>query len=642
MGASIKLQMEDWMWTAGLIGLRRLYECDLSDYGLNSIRFKVEDTRMTLTEEHLESFSKRYIRYMIEEFNIVTRDVKRMGFWSNRSDNLPDRLKPAEKDAQIKEAAKQVRAQINEQFKKVDKYFARSPEHERLQQIMETLKNCSGYDQRHVVKQAVEEYEKTMSTQAIKEKLTLNYMKAMIMNPFFGQTSILQPTFNAKSTDEHIAQIEKDFALPALHELRWYDVLRTGLEKERLLPFLELWADDYKPFHDWRKALKKMKADHEIAEYFQSQMLPCSFIDGMHATQSYEEMVFSPLALSKSKAFNFSWDFNRNLPIPISALARLVFLCVPIGMATYNRRLGTEEFNENKRFFGMLLTGRSFDTEYMENESYRSRRKQDATFGEAIIGLFREHEQKAEHIQKQYTFVEVHSEYSAKKTLLDYYHMPLYMADYLHRYGEWIERIKHREQRDAFLRQILQGHDPKLTIFEILRLAIVESNKGGDPKWLAYYALEATRARVQWLLAKKGEKRMQDKNLDSTVWHVYKQGAMIRQRMVKGRQSGVNEENYRAPGSKKLEGLAYRLLNAAKSGDRQEFMDSVFRVYLSASRSDAALPVSNAFLNIFTQDGLDFETISSAFVAGLLGQDRKDAEEKADQELKPEGEAVHE
>ncbi|MDO3413174.1 hypothetical protein QWJ34_25710 [Saccharibacillus sp. CPCC 101409] len=358
MVASIKLQMEDWMWTAGLIGLRRLYECDLSGYGLNSTRFKVEGTRMTLTEEHLESFSKRYIRYMIEEFNIVTRDVKRMEFWSKRAENFSERLKPAEKDAQVKEAAKQIRAQINEQFKKVDKYFSGSPEHEQLQEIMETLKNCSGYDQRDVVKRSVEAYEKTMSTQAIKEKLTLNYMKAIIMNPFFGQTSILQPTFNAKSTDEHIAQIEKDFALPALHELRWYD--------------------DYKPFHDWRKAIKKMKDNNELSDYFQTQVLPCSFIDGMHATQSYEEMVFSPLALSKSKAFNFSWDFNRNLPIPISALARLVFLCVPIGMATYNRRLGTEEFNENKRFFGMLLTGRSFDTEYLENESYRSRRKQDA------------------------------------------------------------------------------------------------------------------------------------------------------------------------------------------------------------------------------------------------------------------------
>lgn len=58
-------------------------------------------------------------------------------------------------------------------------------------------------------------------------------------------------------------------------------------------------------------------------------------------------------------------------------------------------------------------------------------------------------------------------------------------------------------------------------------------------------------------------------------------------------------------------------------------MDTVFRLYLTANTSGArqngrygSVGVSSIFLDGFKQeDGLDFDSIATAFIAGLLGQD---------------------
>ncbi|CAM2995256.1 hypothetical protein PASE110613_11285 [Paenibacillus sediminis] len=602
MTAAVHIAAEDWMISAGLIGLTRLFEDD---------RELMDKSGVKLTSSHLDTLSEKYIYYLIKTYSIVNRDVGRMQWFVKQLNSHPDR---------IKSHAAEVRKIMNEQLKKVEKYFADSKEQHQLAEVVESLKNINSEAEINLVSESIERYKKIMSTPFIEEKLTINYVKAMILSPFFGQASILQPVFNSKTIQEHIEQINKDFVLPAKLELEFYEQLQSTTDVQQLISYLDE-HNDYPPFKDWFKVIKKMSSMEEVHQYFSNEIFPCAFIDGLMATQSYEEKVFSPLALSREKAVNFSWDFDNSYPVPISSIARLILLLSPLGMTSYNRRLGTEQANENFRFFGLVLSQNSFIEIVRDNNSYHTKRMGGSTFEEAIVGLLSESIDKGQKQQSGYFYIEFHSDYQSKKTLLDYYHMPLYLATFLSKYGKTLTLLFHSNLRDKFLRTVLKGLDPKQIVFEYLREAI-------DNSFHAEGAYHATVARKRIIEAGKGVDSMG--NYDKTISHVYYQGVTLRQYMGGNRRT-EDGETYRASNRKKIESIAYRLLNATKAGNKAEFMDTLFRVYMSANTSKKEdgkdLTISSVFLDSFKENGLDFETIASAFIAGLLGQDESKKEE---------------
>ncbi|WP_055106674.1 hypothetical protein [Paenibacillus ihumii] len=637
MTASIAIVAEEWMMTAGLIGLTRMFSSK-EEYPIVQTNKGIE-----LNENHLKLFPERYIRWMIREFSIVERDLKRME-WpiqqavraANRALENPSLIN--EVNAKVKESVKDIRKIMNEQISKVQKYFPDSKECHKLLGLLDSLKLISNYNELNTIYDLIDEYKSLMSEPFINEKLTLNYVKAVIMGPFFGQTSILQPIFNSKTTEQHIEQLNKDFVLPAICELQLHKELnRPHMELSTIIDLLQDYADEYKPFKDWHRSIKKIKHVEEVQDYFQSQILPCSLVEGLYATQSYEEMTFSPLALSKKNAVNFNWNFNKGTPVPISAVARLILFAVPLGLAAYNRRLGTEEFNENKRFFGMILSQKSFVDIVKDNNHYRTLRSGGTSLGEAIVGVLDEAKSKAERKQPSYLFIELHSEYQMKKTLLDYYHMPGYLATYLDHYGNGLKLIHHSYQREAFLRAILRGLDPKATIYELLRLAVKPSNTNEQARLMestrfassAYYAVKA---RFRVLQAKKGAEKVS--KFDWKIQQVYEQGVYLRNRLISSRPGEEGEGRvYQASGRKKLDGIIYRLLNSAKTGNKSEFMDTLFRIYLSANTSSARQSTAKSYIGVpqffvdsFKEEGLDFDTIATAFIAGLLGQQNSNAQ----------------
>ncbi|MFD2670562.1 hypothetical protein [Marinicrinis sediminis] len=593
----IEVHADEWFMTAGLIGFVRLLGQDQVTMTKHGIELNSKD---------IQNLSTRYIHKLIEEFSVVRRDVKRMNWYLEQMKKKPENTK-----AYVAE----IRKQISEQFKKVDKYFSDSEECGLMSQILDQLKEVGSSEDQEKVRRAVQDYEQLASTPMINEKLTLNYAKAIILNPFYGQTSILQPVFNSKSIEEHIQQIEKDFVRPAYLELLLYERINTSPDQHPIIQFLTDHQEEYKPFKDWLKKLKKCTSIDEIRLYFQEELLPCSFLDELTATQSYEEMVFSPLALSKSKAVNFHWEFDHKLPVPMSAVARLIMFLVPFGVTFYTRKRGTPTSSENIRFAGIVISQQSFKSILKENNYYKHLRGQDLSFGEAIVGLFQESKDKAERIQHAYQFVEVYSDYQMKKTLLDYYHMPPYLVHYFSKYGNALTLLLHYDFRDSFIRSILQGVDPKQTLFQYLREAVKNEFHGAG-------AYHASRERRRIIDAREDVNQMG--SYDKQIGFIYYCGVELRESMVKKRPGLEEEGPYRASGRKKLEGIAYRLINAVKAGNKKEFMDTIFRLYMSANQE-----VPRIFIDIFKEEGLDFETIASSFIAGMLGNEKSKKEEEA-------------
>ncbi|MNW41663.1 hypothetical protein D3C74_188100 [compost metagenome] len=638
MTVSIEIVAEDWMMTAGLIGLTRLF--DKEEYP----HFQT-DRGICLTEEQIRQFPEKYIRWMINNHSVVKRDVGRMEWSVDQVERAKLRFNSdAEQHEKftiiVIEAAKQLRKSMSDQAKKIEKYFSDTSEYRELLALIERLevlsKNKEAYIEAHIIRQARDAYERIMSVPFINERLTLNYVRSVILEPFFGQTSILQKPFASKPTQDFIDQLDKDFARPALQDLQLYAARQKTTIESDIRALLQEHSETNDYFKKWLKMMGKLKTPEELYNFFENEVLCCSLIDGLLATQSFEEKSFVPLGISKNNAFNFSWNLDRNISIPISSIARLILFTVPIGLATYNRRIGTEEFNENKRFFGMVMSQNSFIEIVNNNNTYMTLRSGGNTMEEAITGLLDESRDKARKIHQQsYFFIELHSEYLAKKTCLEYYHMPPYLAVFLNYYGKTLRLIHHTRTRDAFLRAVLKGQDPKETIYELLRLSIKPTLNSSNPteiakvtesKHLADSAYHAIKARKRILQAKKGEQEMA--NYDKTISHVYYQGVNLRNRLISTRPAEDGEGKvYQAGGRKKIEGIAYRLLNAAKSGNKTEFMDTVFRVYMSAntssarknSNSDKYIEVSSVFLEGFKENSLDFDTIASSFIAGLLG-----------------------
>ncbi|EGL83969.1 CRISPR-associated CXXC_CXXC protein Cst1 [Caldalkalibacillus thermarum TA2.A1] len=590
--AYIDIHADDWLMSVCLVGLKRLYGDELES----------TPTGVRLKSEQLSSLAERYFNYLINQYNVAKRNHERLKRWLNEARKEPTRIKDRIGD---------IRKLMNDQIKKVEKYFPDSEEYARLQALLEQVKGVKKVEELYNLEACIEEFYQIMSTEAINDKLTLNYAKSVIVAPFYGQPSFLQKTASKLNKQEHINKMNQDYVVPAQLEMRLRELIHHTQQADKVLSFLEEHRD-YPPFRGWLRGIKKLKNMEEIRGYFSTEVLPCSFIDSMYGTISFEEMMFSPLGLSKNNAINFYWDFNKKTPVPMSALAKLILFMAPIGLAFYTRKLGFGQSGEYHQFAGFVLQDTYFEEVYKSNNYYKREREEGGSFIDVILGLLQDTRKRAEKLSDSYLFVEIYSDYESKKTLLDYYHMSQYTAKYFRKYGQSLQKLYLTECRDAFIRSILRGVDPKQTVFRYLREAVTSPGH-------AYGAFVTVRERYRWQLVHKGVSDVKDQ--EKYVYVLYQQGKALRDAIIQGREdaqsatAGYEQEPYRASGEKKVAGIAYRLLNAAKSGNRYAFLDTVFRLHV-ASQKD----VSPLFLDILKEkQGLDFETVAGAFIAGLLG-----------------------
>ncbi len=589
----IQLYMEDWMVTMGMVGVHRILQDDveLNPFGLS---FEIEV---------LKTLPERFFDYMVKEYSVAERDKRIM----------EDNLEYAKNEKYFKSRLQQIRKRMSDQLKKVEKYFGE--EADELRNIVNKVKEIQKPDQYQILAEQIHKYYNLMSAKKIDGKLTTNYFKATIMSPFFGQVSFLNVVNNAKNKQEHIDLFYRDYVEPVLLEARFLELLEKQMDVENILDYLKN-NNHYKPFKGILRDIKKKETIAEIKIYLQEEIPKCTLIDGWFATSNFEEMTFSPLALSKKDALNFNWNLQKNQPVPLSSLAKLVLFLAPAGVVFYNRKDGFGSQGVNRQYSGFVMSNDPFPEIIKKNETYRIKKKNEDPFNIVVHDLLQDTRERAGKVTETLLFIEVHSNYQSKKTLLDYYHMPNYLAYYFKQYGDEIGKIRSRDYREAFTRSALKGIEPKSVVFHYLR-SVIERNQDGYGGFIAARELN----RIQFL--KRGVRNLQ--NEDKKVYVIFKQGQEIRNKLIAERESQAAKASgeYKAGGSKKVNAIAYRLLNAAKAGNEKSFMDTLFRIHMAAEKE-----VSPIFLNALHEKDLKFETVSSAFIAGLLSAGYKKDTEK--------------
>jgi len=444
-------------------------------------------------------------------------------------------------------------------------------------------------------------FKKIINEQKVNEKLTFNYFKAAILQSFFGQVSFLNVAKNNLDLDGHIEEFYKSYVVPVLNDLRFEQTIKTIYSSEEMNTFLETY-NDYQPFKQLKREWKK-KTVEEIREYVRTKINKCLLFNERFAFYNFEEMVFSPIGVAKDNAFNFSWYFDSQQPKPLSSLAKLVLLFAPIGSTIYFKNEGINEQTERRLYAGFVQTDATFAEVLQKNNHFSQLKKKREPFNKIVSQLVQSVKKESEYTVDHLFFLEFFSDYSSKKTHLHYYHLPMYLAHYFKQYADRLDYIKPYDYREQFVQYVLRGADPIHVIYNYLRDCIKNERSSIGP----YIAV---RERNRILQFKKGVRDVA--TTDKRVSALFMQGREIRDAIM--RSSGSE---------KKVTSIAYRLLNAAKAGNRKNFMDTLLRIYMAADR-----PISPIFLNALHERDLDFSTVANAFIAGLLANQYKEEQEE--------------
>ena len=78
----------------------------------------------------------------------------------------------------------------------------------------------------------------------------------------------------------------------------------------------------------------------------------------------------------------------------------------------------------------------------------------------------------------------------------------------------------------------------------------------------------------------------------------------------------VNQEN-------KINSIAYRLLNATKANDKDEFRDILLRLFMAYGRT-----VPKWFSELINEENLDFAEVAHSFIGGFISKEFKKEEDK--------------
>ncbi|PAQ15683.1 hypothetical protein CD798_05625 [Bacillaceae bacterium SAOS 7] len=204
MAFAIEARAEEWFFTGGLIGLKRLYEDEI----------EVTSAGLLITKELLDTLAERYFQYFLTTYDIAKRDTARMERLLQLAKN---------KVETCKERFNDIRKIIIEQLKKVEKYFPSTAECEGLKVLAEEMKEYKKQEHIEEVAKIIEKYRNIMTVDFINEKLTVNFAKAVIISPYYGQPSFLQRSCNALDYQAHVEKMHKEFVLPAQLEIEFQE-----------------------------------------------------------------------------------------------------------------------------------------------------------------------------------------------------------------------------------------------------------------------------------------------------------------------------------------------------------------------------------------------------------------------------------
>lgn len=565
----IVVRMSEWFFTQGLVGYKKILE----KYG---VQVSTTEDGLVVEKSHLDKITEAFFQYYFNEYSVAKREEK-------KAFHLHNQFKKGDKQAK-----KDLDKNLNDIKNKVKKYFSDTNEGKQLVENADLYRKEKNYSTE--MDRWIETFIEMLKKKEIDQKLTANFFKAVHLAPYFGQVSFLNVTNNSKTTEEQKEIFYKDFVLPVKEELELYFALKEG-NINRVQETLK--NTESKHLKSLVKLLKKQKSIDEMRLYIRNEVHKCSLTGFPLALYPFEEGIFVPLALSIGKAINMTWDADGKQYLPVSSLARLIIFCSHAGAT----------MSQGKSVF--VYYGGSFDEIYQSNQFYGDMKNKDKTFDEIVFDLIREQKLRADYLKKHYLIYEYISEYQSKRTLLDYMIMTPSVAKLFLEHSNLFNHINYL-LKGELIRTLLKGIDAKHLINQVLRDKVKNL-------YSTYDVIQMILIRHLNQVYKKGELNVDSNQQKRYVWALVKSAEEVKRKM--------NND-------KKAQSIAYRLLNAVRSNDKNTFMDTVMRTYISYD-----LEMPGLLLEALHENKMDFATVGNAWIAGLVSKsnDIKNIDERENQ-----------
>lgn len=563
----LRVYRGDWFFNMGIVGF------------LNIIKKADKQAEIFIMEDYiefdslfLENFHEYYFNYFMDEYDVSKRIKKNIDYSINFIKSKPDRIKDGIK--KIKDSVKQQ----NDKIKKFDE--------EKFNMIKEKLDSMSkikSYDEFDSLEALVDETIDIFKIKSINDRLTANLYKYVVQDNYFGQVSFFNVAKAKLDLDglkqvmfnDYLRQIIYFGELEDLLEENDYDKLKNYLNdrlnsiakdinekkvsKSSINTIEKIMKEINKNF------IKKNKSIEDIKKYMDSLEVceMCGLYKGI--LDEYSESNFAPLGVSTNNARNMFW--NQAYVPSICDICKLILFCTPAG-ATYTRK--NYLINEENEFYLFVNMDTCINELFERNNSLKAQKseysdsKDENPFNQLIKSIVEENTLKSEWQLRNILFVEFKASIDSKKCKINYFNIPTYLAKFFVKENKKIQSIYDYKLKSNVLDLILKSKDLKHLINNTLRNIVksnLESNNKSNISGLSCFNVVQLRTILNNY--KRGVYKMDYKKLRK----IYESGCEIHDYYI-----DKNAKN-------KIEGITYKILNLIKVGNKNDFMQTILRIF---------------------------------------------------------------
>lgn len=595
----LRIYKGDWFFNMGIVGfLNILHEAEVKNQVIINEDYIEFDSLL------LENFHNHYFDYFMKEYDVSKRVENSINYSLNYIKANPEK---------IKESIKKIKDNLKKQNDKVKKFDEIN--YINIKDKLDTIGKIKKSNEIEQLEQLTSECVDILKIKSINDRLTANLYKFIVGDNYFGQVSF----FNvAKSKLEleglkqvmfndylisiiHMGELESLIDKEDLDSLEKYitekleylnkETIEKRISKASIKTIEKIMKDIKSKFIKKKKSIEDIKAYMGGLETCEM----CATYKGL--INDYSESNFAVLGVSNDNAKNMFW--NQDSTYSICDICKIILFCTPAG-ATYTKKNYIE--NEDNEFYSFVNMDTSIDDIYNTNINLKKLKDRDNPFNDLVIDIVSENKEKSEWQLQNILFVEFKASIEAKKCKMNYFNMPTYLAKFFvnEKNSKLIQSIYNQRFKANVVDILLKNKDLKHLISKVLRDKIKDSLEDGYKNNISSNDIfKAIKIRALIDSYKKGVSKMNDKKLQ----------------VVKFAGHEIHDYYVNTNSKNKINGVAYKLLNAVKVGNKKDFMDTVLRVFMSAEKS-----VPSVFIEIMAEKDLDFESIGHAFITGLISE----------------------
>lgn len=376
-----------------------------------------------------------------------------------------------------------------------------------------------------------------------------------------------------------------------------YNVLKNGWNGVSILNPQTKEKDIYKDYNDYfpRDAVNYMQIDKRTFKY---NCFNCNNpIDNLNTEMGFLNVT----GFDTSRKPSHIWNYNND--IAICPVCKLVYSCVPAGFTyVYDKGIFV---NDNNSADSIVRISRKIRSQILKDESFNS----NTTYKSLITAV-------QERINDSF-------QYELSDIQVVRYEKESYRFNILSKQNIKVVRDS-KEELDRIIKASYKEGDEYIRIYEeVVKKLFNNENQFLMIHKLLIYKLSKTSSEVFFNINNikdvirinfnylKGVNYMRDKEKDDLK--TYSGAGYYLREAYKNKHS----EN-------KLDGIAYRLLNALKTNNQGMFMDTILNCYLYTNKQ-----VPYFFTDCLKEKEV-FKTIGYAFISGMIdgeGITKKDKEE---------------